>query len=63
MLVLIPVTTEPCDDRLNIKSQLARQLEQMQLPEQLITHLDQPESAIEVQNMLSALDYLAQQWH
>ena len=46
-----------------LKCQLARQLEQMQLPEQLITHLDQPESAIEVQNMLLALDYLAQQWH
>ncbi len=48
---------------LKLKSRIANQLQQMQLPEQLIDRLDNQESATEVQLMLLALDNLAEQWH
>lgn len=48
---------------LNLKSKITNQLQQMQLPDQLIMRLDNQDSAIEVQLMLVALDSLAEQWH
>ena len=48
---------------LNLKSKITNQLQQVQLPDQLIIRLDNQDSAIEVQLMLVALDSLAEQWH
>lgn len=48
---------------LNLKSKITNQLQQMQLPEQLIMRLDNQESALEVQLMLLALNNLTEQWH
>ncbi len=48
---------------LNLKSKITNQLQQMQLPDQLILRLDNQEHALEVQLMLVALDSLAEQWH
>lgn len=48
---------------LSLKTKIAQQVQQLQLPEQLIERLDNQDSAVEVQFMLHALDQLAEQWH
>ena len=48
---------------LNLKNKMTKQLQKMQLSDQLIMRLDNPDTAIEVQLMLDALDNLAEQWH
>ncbi len=48
---------------LTLKAKITRQVQQMQLPDQIINRLEDQASAVEVQSILSALDQLAEQWH